>query len=100
MVRFTNRRLSRLLLILLRVITKLDELGFKGMCGRVENLYYIDIIGWDEKFRLLNYIHNNRPPECTVNYFQSGGYWWKYGVKKPRIEWIKKHIKLTRNGIY
>ena len=63
-----------------------------GICSVVWDLYDDDTITLDEYNDLNDYIdanrgsHYYRPERC---------YFWKPGLKRPRIAWLKKHIELN-----
>lgn len=71
------------------MLDNIDEMVF-GLCGLVSLLRTRGIITLHEYFRLKHYLEDNRPPELY-----GSAYWWKIGVKKPRIKWLKKQIKLN-----
>ena len=76
---------------LLRIVLKNIDNHVLGLCHLVRQLYRNNIINIDELILLLNYIMNHRP---NNTYKEMGSvYFWKRGEKKPRIEWLEKHIK-------
>jgi len=67
-----------------------------GLCGWVNILYIRDIIKEEEYTVLRKYMNDNKPSIfSSVERFRhrNSDYWWKMGDIKPRIKWIKKHIK-------
>lgn len=66
--------------------------NFLGMCCVVYQLYYDNKIGLYEKNFMIDYI-NDRQPDVTWE----RGFWWKVGVKKPRIDWINEQLKELKN---
>lgn len=91
------RNTRQLLELLLKQIQQCPLVRFYGMCGEVDVMARIltedevvrgcFIFGF-EHTKLLIYIMDNEPDNCE-------GFWWECGIKKPRIEWIKEHIKLN-----
>jgi len=53
-------------------------------------MYEDGIINRDEFERLTYLIKINKP---AVNY-KNGYFWWKKGKRKPRVEFLKKLIKM------
>lgn len=83
---------------LLELMLKNEQGYFSGLCNWVSNLYLSKIINLEEKIRLINYINNNRPSKwSSLSAFKSRNtrFYWEYKNIKPRIKWIKKHIKLN-----
>ena len=81
---------------LLEVMLENQELFNGGLCSWAWYMYREDKITFEE-YRILDcYIRENRPSKFSSleawNY-QNRGYYWKYNNIKPRIKWIKKHIK-------
>jgi len=66
----------------------IEEEDFCGMC--VSNAKMVDdkIIKQKEMEFIHGYIHENTPKR-----FRFKGYWWKFGSKKPRINWLNKQIQ-------
>ena len=67
-----------------------------GLCGWVNILYIRKIIKEEEYTVLRKYMNDNKPSIfSSVERFRNrnSDYWWKMGDIKPRIKWIKKHIK-------
>jgi hypothetical protein len=82
---------------LLQVMLQHKDLFEKGMCHWVGTLHQKDIITESEAETLSEYIRYNR-----LNYFswsnfirghEPGAYYFPKGKIKPRIYWIKRHIK-------
>lgn len=83
---------------LLELMLKNEQGYFRGLCNWVHNLYLSKIINLEEKFLLIRYIGNNRPSKwSSFSAFKSRNthFYWEYKNIKPRIKWIKKHIKLN-----
>lgn len=66
-----------------------------GLCEWVDEMYYHITFG--ESRKLEKYIKENRPK--NIYWLIKDDYYWEFGDIKPRIKWIKKHIKKTENGI-
>lgn len=69
-----------------------------GLCSWRQNLRWFDeaYLTNDENELLCNYIKQNRPSKwSSMQAFlhSDDEYYWKYGDIKPRIKWIKEHIK-------
>ena len=62
-----------------------------GLCAWVNDLNMHRIINSTEWDILRKYIQDHRPWYSSLLY--SGDYYWTPGNIKPRIRWIKKHIK-------
>jgi len=79
-----KKKMSKLLTMLKTYIKK--EKGFSGMCVSItwatKYKHMIDAEG----DRLADYL-DNHTPRFTL------AYWWKKGVKKPRIDWLTEKIK-------
>ena len=81
---------------LLQIMLDNKHLFDTGLCPWVKALYFEDLISFDEKVLLQNYINDNRPTKdwslsrlfLTPNSY----YFWKPGCIYPRIVWIKKHL--------
>jgi hypothetical protein len=83
---------------LLQITLENQKYFYSGLCGFVSGLQYSDKITWEERRLLLNYITDNRPSKwSSLSAFRSrnSAYYWKETDIKPRIKWIKKHIKLN-----
>lgn len=69
-----------------------------GLCGWVDNLHWNGKINFEECILLNKHIKHNRPSMFSSwDAFQHSNscFYWKAGDIKPRIKWIKKHIKLN-----
>jgi len=69
-----------------------------GLCIWNQELKLCNIISSHEYSHLKNYIRNNKPSRFSSwDYFKysfSGSrFYWEASEIKPRIKWIKKHIK-------
>lgn len=83
---------------LLELMLKNEQAYFYGLCHWVNNLYICKIINLEEKRKLITYINNNRPSKwSSFSAFISrdSNFYWESKKIKPRIKWIKKHIKLN-----
>ena len=73
---------------MLKNINKLDW----GLCGLAWLLYYYNnSITIGEYKLIIRYIDNNRPNNLYKK--RDNAYYWKAGLSKPRIAWLKKHIE-------
>ena len=88
-----KKKMSKLLTMLKTYIKK--EKGFSGMCVSITwATKYKHMIDNDrgkvfieaEGNRLADYLDNHTPRFALA-------YWWKWGVKKPRIDWLTEKIK-------
>jgi hypothetical protein len=81
------RRIETLLEIMLENTDKLKS----GLCGLVWQLDDDKIINLEEHYKLLNYIESHRP--FNIRTIIRSTFYWKQGRIKPRVKWLKKHIK-------
>lgn len=72
-----------------------------GLCNWVSKLYFKDIITLEERRFLTKYISSNKP-FLLGNFYRffswlarCEAYYWEPHKIKPRIKWIKKHIKIN-----
>ena len=81
-----------------------DKTNPPGLCKWVINMEVDSLITLEEAILLSSYINNN-PPFIYKMYrffnnlyrgFTHEPYYWKPGNIKPRIAWIKKHIKKNK----
>lgn len=79
--------MKEILEILLNNIGRLKT----GLCGLAYVLYHDNKINLDQYDEFCLYIKKNRP--INFRFWDHDLYYWKVGDKKPRIEWLKKHIK-------
>ncbi len=61
-----------------------------GLCQWILSMFMRDRITTDEYYELKDYLKQNKP--ITFHGIFSA-FWWRVGDIKPRIKWIKKHIK-------
>jgi hypothetical protein len=83
---------------LLQVMLDNQDLFTSGLCNWAIRLYYKDIISYEESKLLDSYIENNRPSKySSLKAYKARKTWWywPHGEIKPRLKWIKKHIKLN-----
>lgn len=82
---------------LLQVMLKHKDLFDSGLCAWAASLYGKGIITKWEAEALFEYIRGNRPDYFSWTNFIKGytpeGYFFPCGKIKPRIYWIKRHIK-------
>lgn len=86
---------------LLEIMLENKHLFEKGLCAWASNLRFERIINIDEWSELRSYIGLNKPSGFlyNINYYKlinnNLGFYWIPGKIRPRISWIKKHIKLN-----
>ena len=83
---------------LLELMMDTQGIYLHGLCYWVDRLYMSVIINSQERTILIKYIENNRPSKwSSLSAFKNRNkaYYWKRNSIKPRIKWIKKHIKLN-----
>lgn len=76
---------------------------FYGMCLLVRNLYLLDKISKKDCDMFEVYYQTEIVKEVDIfyeamhgtTYRSTNSYAWEIGNKKPRIEWLEKHIKLN-----
>lgn len=82
---------------LLQVMLQHQDLFEAGLCAWAASLYGKGIITESETEALLLYINHNPPDYFSwtnfLTNYKSGAYFFPYGSIKPRIYWIKRHIK-------
>ena len=83
---------------LLEVMLEHQDKFRLGLCIWTQELRLYRIISFSECVHLKDYIKNNRPSTFSSwDYFKysfSGSrFYWEASEIKPRIKWIKKHIK-------
>jgi hypothetical protein len=85
---------------LLQVMLDNQHLFGEGLCRWKDRLYYWnDLITKKEHDKLGVYIHENRPSKfSSIDAFLSrdSAYYWKCDDIKPRIKWLKKHLKKNK----
>lgn len=79
---------------LLELMLHNKRLFFTGLCNWASNIN----MSYDEYQLLKDYIKKNRPSmfssfDAFINC--KNKFYWEQGNITPRIEWIKKHIKLN-----
>ena len=70
-----------------------------GLCNWLLRVYFLDIISPKEYNILYTYIKSNRPSKySSIDAYscKNYGFYWKPDNIKPRIKWIKKHLKKTK----
>jgi hypothetical protein len=88
--------MSRSIKELLEITLENQQYFTKGLCQWVKLLHIVQLINIEEHTMLANYIDDNTPSVySSIDRFKhrNSDYWWKSGDIKPRIKWIKKHIK-------
>lgn len=73
---------------ILRRFVRSEKFGirtsFVGLCHAMIKLTHMNRLSYDQYQYLIKLIPERRP---------YNGYCWKYGLKKPRIDWINEKIK-------
>ena len=89
-------KIMRTIKDLLELMIDHQELFYSGLCYQNRSLNRKNLIGDLEYLDLQAYINTHRPSKYSslqaYNSKQSGFYW-SGGDIKPRIKWLKKHIK-------
>lgn len=92
-----ERNINKLLKLLLKQVKGCEKILFFGMCAEVCVMsgMYVGLVDgckitMDEARIIEKYI-KSKIPKGKEEY----DYWWKSGVKKYRIEWLKKEILKT-----
>lgn len=83
---------------LLELMLSRTDLFRFGLCQTVNKLYFTDIITVEECNLVEHYINSHRPSKfSSINAYihRNDTYFWTKGDIKPRIKWLKKHIKLN-----
>ena len=81
---------------LLELMLENQQCFERGLCYWVSEMYSKSIIKPFEYIRLMDYICSNKPTFFeNPRYYFSMSYYWKKGNIKPRLKWIKKHIKIN-----
>lgn len=89
---FRRRSIAKLLELMLNNQQYFNH----GLCVWVRNLSFADLIDPYECDILLEYIKRNRPSKFISFYSivnLNHRYYWTKGSIKPRVKWVKKHIK-------
>jgi hypothetical protein len=84
---------------LLNLTLENQELFDVGLCNWFVKLLGQELISSSEFCRLYEYIDKNRPSKfSSIEAFlhRNISYFWNPGNIKPRIKWLKKHIKLNQ----
>lgn len=96
---------QRSILELLELMLKHRDKFVNGLCRWINMLHFANIISIEERDILAKYIYYNRPKYNIINVIIYKGllnnpskiwsmsWYWKCGKIKPRIQWIKLHIK-------
>lgn len=71
----------------------------RTLCSCVGSLHRKLLINYGEREILLNYIEANRPSmfsSWSALMYCDSIFYWKPGYIKPRLKWLKKHIKKNK----
>ena len=92
------RPISELLTILLNYPEHLK----RGLCSIVNIVYYSKgEITFEEHDILKEYIRSHRPSKYSsfdAFHNRDSAWYWTDGKLKPRVKWLKKHIKINKNN--
>ena len=73
------------------------ESDFYGMCSCI-SIMLCTQIEWKECDILLNYLRKHKPLRAHIRSFLGTDiryqYWWKIGLKEPRLRWLDRRIKI------
>lgn len=89
------RRIDELLKI---VLDNIEPLEF-GLCDRVYAIWRLSLITESERDYLWRYIAGNRPSmlsSVSAFFMRNSGYYWTRGSIRPRIKWLKHHIRINK----
>ena len=70
-----------------------------GLCNWTSILYWKKIISEKQKNELHLYIYSNRPSKYSnldAYKRRNNPFYWEVANIKPRLRWIKKHLKKTK----
>jgi hypothetical protein len=86
---------------LLEVMLEHQDKFRDGLCMWGLKLLTSNIVTQNEYRVILNYIKGNKPKwysstSTFYEVFSQSAYYWECNNIEPRIEWIKKHIKLNQ----
>ena len=83
----TNRDVLKLMLKRIKRKNKFCH----GLCSAIYQLRTRGAISQDEYSNMQTYLYYNRNGLVAKN--SCNDFWWDTGKRKPRIKWLKKHIK-------
>lgn len=86
-----TRTIRELLEVMLNNIDIMDN----GLCTLAYTLLEDGVFTEDEFITIYGYIQRNKPVNLHT-IMSLDGYYWEIGEKRPRIKWLKKHIKLNQ----
>ena len=80
---------------LLTIMLENQHLFTTGLCDWCEGMHFAKLISYTEMVCMKLYIRNNKHTGFIWPWYRSlhYGFYWNEGSIKPRIKWIKKHIK-------
>jgi hypothetical protein len=84
---------------LLQVMLDNQDCFLFGLCTWATKLYVKGFINVEEASKLHKYIQSNRPSKwSSISAYKCRNtpYFWRCGNIKPRVKWIKKHIKTNK----
>jgi len=77
---------ARLLMLLRNQIVESYGEHFTGMCYEITDMWAHNIMPYEEREILRDYLELNRPA------LSIGAYWFPAGEKQPRLDWIDKQL--------
>lgn len=78
---------------LLQVFLDNQHLFTSGICYWTTTLYIEGVISFKERRYLLYLIRKNEPVLTKIGLQGDGLYYWEKGNIKPRIKWLKRHLR-------
>lgn len=87
------RNEREILKLMLKRIKRKDKYCH-GLCRASYSLMALQKITYDEFITIREYLSENRNGLVAKN--SCAAFWWDTGEKKPRVKWLKKHIKLLK----
>ena len=98
----SNKEIRKLLIKIKNNHIKGHITILRGLCSAVCTMKSKGLITQKEENNLLIYIKDNSPWKCRIKrmFFprllsddEFVGYHWEIGLEKPRLNWLKKHIR-------
>jgi len=81
---------------LLELLLRHEDLFEEGLCLWITTMREHNLFSLEDSYILRNYVWANRPSKYSsidVWIRRDDPYYWKISELKPRIKWIKKHIR-------
>ena len=78
--------------LLIIVRENIDKYFSTGLCGLFRSLVRQGLLTYYEDMILTNYLKKHLPKHaCGI-----GEHWWESGIKKPRITYLNKRIRIEK----